>query len=248
VQFDARTGDWVKPAPAWDPEAAKPWRKALFWHILLGLDFALLAAFFGASAWDAPQGKQVAIEFTPELLILNSLLIFLFVGLIPFLWVVGTRVGGLHGAMHYLRLERPWPAIGRGLVLGLALLVALIALAAILDALDIKPENPQGDALARASTLTVALVVSLAAAFGEEVLFRGVLLKWLGVWPQAILFGLVHLDYGTPMQVIVPLLLGALFGYAMKRGERLWVPIAAHFLFNFVQLTAAALLPETVAP
>jgi membrane protease YdiL (CAAX protease family) len=65
----------------------------------------------------------------------------------------------------------------------------------------------------------------------------------LGVWGQAVLFGLFHLSYGTPLQVILPALLGLLYGFLVKRGAPLWTTMAAHFVFDYAQLTTPFWLP-----
>lgn len=228
--------------PAWDPEAAKPLRKALGWHILLGADFALLAMALVYVVYAYFQPRPGVVEFGAMELAVSSLASLLLLGVIPFVWAVGTRVGGLHGAIHYLKLERPLFAIPRGILWGLATWLAVVLGLALLVAAGMDDKNPQGEAIASAVTLPLALLVALCAAFGEEIMFRGILQRWIGVWPQAILFGLLHADYGTPAQIVFPLALGLLYGYLVKRGARLWVPIAAHFTFDFVQLALASLL------
>jgi len=82
------------------------------------------------------------------------------------------------------------------------------------------------------------LVIGLFAAIGEELLFRGVLIRLLtagtgnvhaAILLSAILFSGLHLQfYG-----FVPrLALGVLFGYLFVWSGTLWLPIAVHFIFN----------------
>lgn len=81
------------------------------------------------------------------------------------------------------------------------------------------------------------LVMAVAPALGEELLFRGLLQrifsgkmgKHAAVWLTAFLFSAVHFQfYG-----FVPrMLLGAIFGYLLLWTKNLWVPIFAHFLNN----------------
>ena len=90
------------------------------------------------------------------------------------------------------------------------------------------------------------LIMAVIPAFGEELLFRGVIQnslaknltnKLLAVWITAFLFSAVHFEfYGF----ITRLLLGAYFGYLLIWSKSIWVPIVAHFtnnativLFNF---------------
>ncbi|MFO1532981.1 MAG: lysostaphin resistance A-like protein [Thermoplasmatota archaeon] len=235
--FDPATGLYhAPPSTAPDPEAPKAWRRCIGWHVLLAAD---LLALGGLVVYSVVWGGGDAVVTRTGLLAATALSV-LCMGAIPFLWVVGTRQGGLHGAKHYLRLEHPAVAIPRGLLLGVALYLGLVLLAVALTGLHVPTDNPKGQAIGHAVDLPLALVVALGAGASEEILFRGVLQRWVGVWGQAALFGLAHLDYGTPLQVVVPVALGLLFGYLVKRGSRLWVPIAAHFTFDFIQLALAA--------
>jgi membrane protease YdiL (CAAX protease family) len=92
-----------------------------------------------------------------------------------------------------------------------------------------------------ASSLSPAAVIVLAllSAAGEELLFRRLLQPWMGLWPQALLFGLVHQLPGRSRWVWVTwafgvgLALGALF----EGTGSLLGPLAAHALVNGVNLT-----------
>jgi uncharacterized protein len=87
--------------------------------------------------------------------------------------------------------------------------------------------------------LVVALlVVAVIPAFGEEVLFRGVIQRKIfhkianvhfAVWVTAALFSAIHFQfYG-----FVPrMFLGAMFGYMYAWTRNLWIPIFAHFINN----------------
>ena len=233
--FDPLSGNWLPPPdarPKWDPEWMKRGPATIVWHAVLGLDLAVLALLlalplFLPATSGAPSSYSLAFAAIVNLALM---------GAIPFLWVVGTRVGGLHGAMHYLRLERPGRSIPWGILAGFGCLMAVMAVGLVLQSLHYDEANPKLDAIAKVMTLPLAALLAASAALGEEVLFRGVLQRWLGVWGQAALFGLAHLDYGTPLQVILPFALGLAFGYMVKRGARLWVPIVAHFVLDFTVL------------
>jgi membrane protease YdiL (CAAX protease family) len=92
-----------------------------------------------------------------------------------------------------------------------------------------------------ASSLSPAAVIVLAllSSAGEELLFRRLLQPWMGLWPQALLFGLVHQLPGRSRWVWVAwafgvgLALGALF----EGTGSLLGPLAAHALVNGVNLT-----------
>lgn len=81
-------------------------------------------------------------------------------------------------------------------------------------------------------------ILAVASAVGEEVFFRGALLPWIGVVPQALLFGLLHVG---PSRRFVPwtawaLVMGLVFGALVHITGDLGGAIAAHFTINFVNL------------
>lgn len=92
---------------------------------------------------------------------------------------------------------------------------------------------------ARSLSPTGVLVLALLSSAGEELLFRSLLQPWMGLWPQALLFGLVHQLPGPSRWVWaawafgVGLVLGMLF---QVTGSLLG-PLAAHALVNGVNLT-----------
>ena len=82
------------------------------------------------------------------------------------------------------------------------------------------------------------VILALASSIGEELLFRGALLPWLGPWWQAVVFALLHVG---PGKRFLPWTLSAL-GLGLAFGElAVWTtnpgaPIAAHFMINFLNL------------
>jgi membrane protease YdiL (CAAX protease family) len=81
-------------------------------------------------------------------------------------------------------------------------------------------------------------ILALASSIGEEVLFRGALLPWLGVWIQAIVFALLHVGPGKRFLpwTLSALVLGIAFGWLAVWTGNLGGPIAAHFAINFLNL------------
>ena len=80
--------------------------------------------------------------------------------------------------------------------------------------------------------------VVVLAPIGEELLFRGVVLPWLrGLFSErwalalsGVLFGAVHLYYGTFVVVVV--WYGVVFGWVRLRSQTLRAPIALHMAQN----------------
>jgi uncharacterized protein len=82
------------------------------------------------------------------------------------------------------------------------------------------------------------LIVALASSIGEEALFRGALMPWLGLWAQAGLFALMHI--GRDRRLVPWTLwafgMGVGFGALAQWTGNLGAPIAAHFMINFLNL------------
>lgn len=95
------------------------------------------------------------------------------------------------------------------------------------------------------------LLVSLATAFGEELMFRGAILNLLlhyvpnfsrVAWIIGFVFSAIHFDfYGF----FPRLLLGVLFVYLVYWTGSLWCPILVHAVNNFVAILEYKLLPSS---
>ena len=159
-----------------------------------------------------------------------------------------SQVGGtgLRGSLAALGLRAEGLVrallVGAGAAIGALLLIALFGL--VVQYLDVEvPENDVALDIARSVTVLGAFGIATAAALSEEVFFRGFLQPRVGLWGQALLFGLAHLSYVNLLQVVVTFALGLLFGIIYQRTRSLWAPIAAHFLFNLLMLLAAIYAP-----
>ncbi|HMN88960.1 MAG TPA: type II CAAX endopeptidase family protein [Saprospiraceae bacterium] len=88
------------------------------------------------------------------------------------------------------------------------------------------------------------LVVAVAPALGEELLFRGILQKQLArlmrqpvfaIWLTALIFSAIH---GQFLGFLPRVVLGAALGYLFYWSGNLWLPIVAHFVTNAMQVVA----------
>lgn len=159
--------------------------------------------------------------------------------------VVGRH--GFPGALRALGLRAE--DAGRGLTTGfgiaMAFLLGLFLLGLLITRLPIDmPENERALAIAGSLTLLGALGVAIVTGLSEEVFFRGFLQPRIGLWGQAVVFGLAHLNYVDVMEVLVTFALALAFGLVYRRTGNLWAPIGAHFLFNLIQLIIGIYAPE----
>ncbi len=83
------------------------------------------------------------------------------------------------------------------------------------------------------------LAIASLSAIAEELVFRGLLLGWIGLLPQALLFGVIHAQLTGPSRwvwvawaTLVGLALGAMF----QLTGSLLGPVLAHGLINGLNL------------
>ena len=267
LAFDPATGNWVAPFPptlpneaSMAPEAPHPsGNRRLAWNIVLGIDLGFLALFFllnlfvGLVLVFAPESAQAeefrgSFDGSTGLLVVETLFTFTMMGVIPSLWILFTRRVMWEGTKRYLKLHSPLVATIQGVVLTAVLLAAVFVLSAVYIVLTEGPDgltlaeetegdNPAVDAILDNLTWPVAILISVCAGVGEEILFRGILLRKIGLWGQAAVFGLAHAAGGYLPQILFAFGLAVLFGYLLKRGVSLWALILAHVLYDLVLLS-----------
>ncbi|HEX7306614.1 CPBP family intramembrane glutamic endopeptidase [Lentzea sp.] len=130
-------------------------------------------------------------------------------------------------------------ALGRGVLIGLGMFLAVILNIALLGGYEVKGWGSFGGAVAIFGFMA-------AAAVTEEVMFRGVLFRiaeerfgtWISMTVTGVVFGLMHffnpnatLWSSLAIAVEAGFMLAAV--YAATRN--LWVPIGVHFAWNFAQ-------------
>lgn len=87
--------------------------------------------------------------------------------------------------------------------------------------------------------------ISITAAVTEELMFRGYmqsrLMKiyknpYIAIGITSVFFGLMHFSYGTISNVLVPTVMGLIFGIFYYKYSNLKVLIMVHFIIDFVSL------------
>lgn len=134
-----------------------------------------------------------------------------------------------------------------GIVTGLALYGILIITVTIWAALvtpeQLREQTAAADEMAQQfNTLSLAFVISSAAAVGEEILFRGALQPVFGWIPTSIFFALLHMQYTLTPATLIIFVVSLVLGWVRMR-QSTTAAIFAHFVYNFIQLAPVALLP-----
>ncbi|MBT0993791.1 CPBP family intramembrane metalloprotease [Cellulomonas sp. DKR-3] len=128
-------------------------------------------------------------------------------------------------------------AIGRGVLIGLGMCVAVMATVAVFGGYHV---HGWGSLSSAAGVLGVTVVVGVT----EELVFRGVLLRvveeragtWVALASTAALFGAIHLlnPHATPWGAIaIAVEAGAMLAAAFVATRTLWLPIGLHVGWNF---------------
>lgn len=185
---------------------------------------------------------------TPQLFILH----FLFV-LVLMVWYVlgfaatpGFGARGIHGwvAQFGLRTPSPGRELAIGLVVGVGawfvVVMALMAFGLLLwwvGGAELLPTEPPAMVpWIAALPVVVRLLVSLSAGVVEEAFFRGFLQPRMGIVLATALFVLAHASYEQPLMLVGITILSLIYGLLVVWRQNIWPAIAAHTLFDAMQL------------
>jgi membrane protease YdiL (CAAX protease family) len=147
-------------------------------------------------------------------------------------------------------MASPWTR--RSILAGLALFVAAIGAALLVQAAaDRSFRGPTAEdlGLVGASPVRFAFLLLMGGyvvPFAEELLFRGVIFRWLleklGFAPAALvsaaIFGGLHYGSGAD-HVWVTFAYGLVFAWLYARSGSLWAPVFAHRTTNSISITIA---------
>lgn len=168
----------------------------------------------------------------------------------------GSLVIGLYGGMALLaiviaagrgdpdvfRLDRQaplwWLVVGPALGLALAIAVVWLTRLATTHMQWARDLHASFRDLLGPLTHREIVILAVASSVGEELLFRGALMPWLGVWIQGIVFALLHVGPGRRFLpwTASAAVLGLAFGWLALWSGNLGGPIVAHFAINYLNL------------
>ena len=163
--------------------------------------------------------------------------------------VAAAIILGLY-ALFVRWMERHWPAdLPLGKLVPHTLLGILVGF--IIMVLVVSTIVAMGDATVTWRGFSVekqfsVFMMFLAVAVGEEMIFRGVIFRWIderwNTWValliSAILFGWMHISNDNATwwsSLAIAVEAGLLLGAAYKWSGSLWVPIGIHWAWNYTQ-------------
>jgi len=190
---------------------------------------------------EAPTGIDYSAIPTWQLFVVHAL----------FLLTVGAWwVAGFAGSAASLREQvgltggAPLRELAFGAVFGIGAWVVvlagiyLVAIGlAIFGAEDALPSSPPGAVVWLAGqAVGVRIALALSAGVVEEIFFRGLLQPRIGYLASTALFALAHLAYGQPFLLVGVTMLSLIYGALVIWRQSVWAAIAAHAVFDLVQL------------
>lgn len=221
------------PAAAPPPPPAEPLGRRIWRHPLTALvtglaTFAATAALASFAVRYLPEGPVAAIVGT-----------LLTIGLLFAAYKLVIRRLGRH-RHDDLPLRGALRDSMAGVALAAVLMSAIVGVAALAGVYRIVGPGTTSDAV------ELVFQAGLFAAFVEEVLFRGILFRWVEEWAgsivamavSALAFGAAHLanDNASWLAALaIALEAGLMLGAAYMLTRSLWLAIGIHFGWNVVQ-------------
>jgi uncharacterized protein len=136
-----------------------------------------------------------------------------------------------------LFIERKFSFWFSGLLLGWIVVGIEVFLARVLPAEWLDDGGINAQLFRRRSVLHIAWI-ALLVSVAEEMLFRGAIQYWLGIWGTSLLFTLIHFRYLRQWVMMLLLFaISAALGLVVEWSGTLTPAIVAHFIIDFVMGT-----------
>jgi len=179
-------------------------------------------------------------------------------GVVAYLWfrrIPLEKIGisrGLSDVVVYLRFRgvRLVRTRFRWLALSVLAGVGVGAVLGLVEYFILRPKPIGTDPNVVSNILYLVVVMMVFVGLTEELLFRGLLQsymvdlmpKWQAVHLTSLVFGLFHIGWLNPMEVLFAYSAGAVFGYLFIKTGGLTAPVVAHGFGNIVLYMIAQLV------
>ena len=208
-----------------------PNRKLAWWKWTLLFIAAVLLATIGYALLDA--------GFMPSSRYLHPCFTFVAVAIILVLYALFVRLMEGHWPTD-LSLRHLVPHTLLGLFVGFIFMVLVVSTIVATGSATVDWKGFLAD------RQLVMFMLFLSVAVGEEMLFRGVIFRWIderwntgvALLVSAILFGWMHISNDNATwwsSLAIAIEAGLLLAAAYKWSGNLWVPIGIHWAWNYVQ-------------
>ncbi|MBI1974035.1 CPBP family intramembrane metalloprotease [Candidatus Micrarchaeota archaeon] len=113
-----------------------------------------------------------------------------------------------------------------GILFGIAIILSIISYS--IDSTD----AAKASGIIRQLDVAEVIVTIVAAAFVEEIFFRGYLQARTNLVFASFVFGFFHIAFGSLTQVVGAFVLGAVLGIEYKITKSIYAPVLSHFLYD----------------
>lgn len=235
-----------------DFNAGKPSHIFALLILILGIFFIFvlpIVTFF--ILLDSPQLLE-SIDVSEVSAIASQLLVIAVFILVPFAWYFIVNNSGLKGIFTRIKLvsKNIDKAFLWGILAAIVIFFAIFVIEYVLISLGHKPQDLSNiPELQRLFSWPSMFFLVAIQPIGEEIFFRGFLFEKIenyaggtaAVFITAFLFGIAHMSYGKIFPVLMPMLMGILFGYIVLKTKNLYSSLIAHIVFNVTVLILAYL-------
>jgi membrane protease YdiL (CAAX protease family) len=121
------------------------------------------------------------------------------------------------------------------------LFLGMLIIGAVSHLLGFNDQNKVADKI-KDMKWYVLLMAIFMAPISEELFFRGYLTNKYGPIISAIIFGIVHIGYGSIIEVVGVAFVGLVFGYIFKKSGSITPGIIIHIGYNFISILAIRFL------
>jgi membrane protease YdiL (CAAX protease family) len=235
----------------------RPWHGVVFFLAAMGCQFgifALIVVLQLTGVLGLTQAQVEAAMYSPGMLAAQ---VAATCAVLVLLALAGARLRKNLGVARLLRLRRPPRAaavvavvgvIPAGIVIDQVTFWLHSALPGVFDSAGLGTFVQIFAGASTAGFLVSTVVVSVGPALGEELFFRGLMLRafsgglsrWGAVVVSSILFGAMHLDL---LQGTGAGLIGAYLGFVVLVTDSIWPAVLAHGLNNLLCSVFARLDP-----
>jgi len=201
---------------------------------IISLAFTLGVGLGNLSVQLEQQTAETGVPAVPLATIWAQAAMFLLMALIGVGWLSRRTFGETLARLGIVRPTLREVLIGIGLALALVPIVMLFeaGMRAIGLGVDEDVESLMNQLVGPLFASPWGVIsIGLAAAIGEEPIFRGALQPRFGLLLSAVLFALVHSQYGISLATVIVLLLGLVLGWERKRFNTT-TSIITHALYN----------------
>ena len=138
----------------------------------------------------------------------------------------------------------------RDIIYGIGLFILTMAVFAVLSlAITLAGLNDSANVVEKLAGIPLLILVPLVilGSISEEIFFRGFLVREIGPFVSAALFGLGHIVYGSMAEIMVALAIGFIFSYFFYYTKRLYPVIITHLMYNLFMLLIVFVIKVKVA-